>query len=125
MAGEDLDSDGTAAILSEKSDPLSAKILSEVHRNALAAGKLRRCRDHRPRIHRTDERSVSGRSISWRSLDQNVTGEFLRDIPHQPLLGMKPRVGHEENSRRTGAKLDNVENLPIRVIAIRGFGSHF
>ena len=107
MAREDLDSDGAAAILREQSYPLSAQILSEVERDALAARKLRRGRDHRPRTHRTDECSVSRRSLSRRPLDKDVAGEFLRDIPHQPLFGMKTRIGHEENPRGTSAKLHN------------------
>ena len=119
MAGEDLDSDGTAAILREKSNTLSAKILSEVQRDALAAGKLRRRRDHRPRIYRADEGTVAGRSLPWRPLDKDVAGEFMRDIPHQPLLGMKPRVGHKENSRRTGSKLDD------QCLVVRERARHF
>ena len=107
MTGEDLDRHGAAAILRKESDPVIPKVLRKLVRNRFAARKVRSGRNHCPGFTApTNALSPEG-PCRGAPLIKDVAREFMRDIFHQPVLGMKARVGHKENPRRTCAKLDN------------------
>ena len=107
VAGKNSDRNGAATVLCEQPDVARPKILYEIRGDSFAGWKFRRGRNDSSGLHSVEERRVTGRSMPRRTFDQDVAGQFTKDIFHQPLFGVEARVGHEEDSRRTGSKLDH------------------
>src|SRR4030095_10493360 len=105
--GENPDAHRAAAILREEPDSPRSKIFHKARGDSLAFWKFPRRRNHNPGIHSIQKRGVTGGSMPRRTFNQDVAGQFGKGIFHQPLLGVEARVRHEEDSRRTGAELDN------------------